>query len=120
MSLVGPLISARRLLREGAYKERADGLKQRTLERVVMAPRVNDQNLEKQTLGGNVMGVFTRVRDIINSNINSMLDHAENPEKLVKLMIHEMEDTLVEIKASLRRGHGVQEKGAPRAGRGSG
>ena len=49
------------------------------------------------------MGIFSRTRDIIAANVTDLLDKSQDPAKMIRMIILEMEETLVEVRASAAR-----------------
>lgn len=56
------------------------------------------------------MKFFSRIKDIVNSNVNHALDKMEDPQKMIKLMIDEMGDTLVEARTSLAASYASKKR----------
>ena len=105
----GPSDSANATERGGVRltPERAEGSRiEREVERLRRSPtptQTTDKINEFFSNGASFMGIFSRTRDIIAANFNDMLDQADDPSKMIRMIILEMEETLVEVRASAAR-----------------
>ena len=72
----------------------------REIERLRTSPTPTANSLN---IGGPLMGIFSRTRDIIAANFTELLDQADDPSKMIRMIILEMEETLVEVRASAAR-----------------
>ena len=62
------------------------------------------------------MGIFSRTRDIFAANMTELLDRAEDPARMIRMIILEMEETLVEVRASAARSdRGIRSTAARRS-----
>ncbi len=108
-SPLGPVGQTRRQSRIDAEIERIRRSPEPTRDKKMSAADWTDLEKVSQKLnqfkssGAPLMGIFNRARDIFAANFNDMLDQADDPSKMIRMIIMEMEETLVEVRASAAR-----------------